>query len=428
VDPSSGVTRDFSKPVFYTVSGVDGSTKVYTVVVTVPAIDRPTISVSFDLGERRPTWKWSTPAGAVKFRYMLSGYDADWVETHSAAVTQYSPPTELNSGEYRFYVSAGNEEGNWSDSAVSVITIIEKIDTTGTWWGMWESADRYGPSGFFMAEIYQEDTDISGTITIPEIQMYDAALVGTVTDDSITFGDILEEIVFTGTVDAGLTAEGDYVSEPFYDSGSWSGRLVDIRNASIAESVAYSQWMDDFAFGEGDIWISDFDEILRMRIDGTVVAALPYPGDIAGPITFDGTHLWCADRWTNVVYKLDTTGTVVSSFDAPGYYTDAIAFDGECLWTTDGTTLYRLDTTGTVLSSSAFPWSPPVEGLTFDGTNLLVLGWQTEGILEVDFDGNVVAILRGTDFSLDDAACLAFDGADLWYSDYRLEMHKITVE
>jgi signal transduction histidine kinase/ligand-binding sensor domain-containing protein/CheY-like chemotaxis protein len=65
-----------------------------------------------------------------QYRYMLEGFDADWVEAgneHKAAYTNVGP------GKYEFRVIASNNDGYWNNEGASVkITITPPI--TATWW------------------------------------------------------------------------------------------------------------------------------------------------------------------------------------------------------------------------------------------------------------------------------------------------------
>jgi signal transduction histidine kinase len=53
-----------------------------------------------------------TDAERIQFRYMLEGFDADWVSASSNRQASYS---NLRPGEYRFRVAAGKGDGTWSD-------------------------------------------------------------------------------------------------------------------------------------------------------------------------------------------------------------------------------------------------------------------------------------------------------------------------
>ena len=57
----------------------------------------------------------------IRFKYMLDGFDKDWVDAGSRRAAYY---TNIPAGEYKFRVIASNHEGVWSDKgAYSAITL-----------------------------------------------------------------------------------------------------------------------------------------------------------------------------------------------------------------------------------------------------------------------------------------------------------------
>jgi signal transduction histidine kinase/sugar lactone lactonase YvrE len=55
--------------------------------------------------------------GRVRFRYRLEGLDRDWVEAGNRRAAYY---TRVPPGEYRFVVTAANEDGAWNEGGASV--------------------------------------------------------------------------------------------------------------------------------------------------------------------------------------------------------------------------------------------------------------------------------------------------------------------
>ena len=128
-------------------------------------------------------------------------------------------------------------DGGYTCSGTTEVTarrIIESsVDVTGTWNGTWKSSVRV-LSGTFTAKIEQHSSTLSGSIDVPEIGMRDANLKGTVDGNTITFGDIEEQITFTGTVN-GNSSSGTYVYPSLGDNGTWQGnKEVSGNNAPIA--------------------------------------------------------------------------------------------------------------------------------------------------------------------------------------------------
>jgi len=96
------------------------------------------------------------------------------------------------------------------------------VNVTGTWVGTWGSS-AHSLSGTFSADIVQWGTLLNGSISVPQIGMSGAALVGSVQGSTFVFGDIDNRITFTGTLSDGSTASGSYAYPALSDSGTWQG-------------------------------------------------------------------------------------------------------------------------------------------------------------------------------------------------------------
>jgi ligand-binding sensor domain-containing protein/serine phosphatase RsbU (regulator of sigma subunit) len=66
----------------------------------------------------------------VAFKYMLDGFDKDWVDAGSRRVAYY---TNLAPGRYRFRVVAANDDGVWNDEGASVDFTLEPHLWQTTW-------------------------------------------------------------------------------------------------------------------------------------------------------------------------------------------------------------------------------------------------------------------------------------------------------
>lgn len=72
---------------------------------------------------------FSNPA-KIKYRYMLEGYNAAWIERSSNQ--RYAEYAKVSPGTYRFRVTASNSDGFWNKEGISLIV---KIRTP--WYGTW---------------------------------------------------------------------------------------------------------------------------------------------------------------------------------------------------------------------------------------------------------------------------------------------------
>ena len=123
----------------------------------------------------------------------------------------------------------GNASWTWSDNdytcsgtaqvtGIKVAQALTNID--GEWEGIWESEDEYS-TGSFTVDIIQSDTNLSGSINIPEIDIFDADLKGSFSGNSILFGDVNNEILFYGIVESDTSLTGGYTHDYLNDQGTW---------------------------------------------------------------------------------------------------------------------------------------------------------------------------------------------------------------
>jgi len=90
------------------------------VVVDEPKPDAPIVSSTSPATDSTPTFAWTTPADAVKFRRQLDGESAStWTETTATTWTA----GDLADGDHILYVQAGDAAGHWSDSGACTLVI-----------------------------------------------------------------------------------------------------------------------------------------------------------------------------------------------------------------------------------------------------------------------------------------------------------------
>ncbi len=113
--------------------------------------------------------------------------------------------------------------GNAQVTGTKVAQII--TDVEGQWAGEWESDNSYS-SGPFTVNIYQTNKNLSGTISVPLLGLYNADLTGTFSGNSIVFGDIDNDIIFYGVADSDSTLTGCYKYSYFDEDGMWQATKV----------------------------------------------------------------------------------------------------------------------------------------------------------------------------------------------------------
>ncbi len=155
----------------------------------------------------------------------------------------------------------GSARWTWSDGSYTCSGKTEVLaaksaspsdNVTGQWDGNWESGEN-GMSGTFTADIVQQGTVLSGKISVPYIGMEDAELKGTATGDTIVFGDINDEIVFTGTTTSATAASGTFEYTMGVE-GNWQAE----KRGDTPLSVSWQ--MNDMGFtfnGQGKIALGD---------------------------------------------------------------------------------------------------------------------------------------------------------------------------
>ncbi len=178
---------------------------------------------------------------------------------------------------------------------------------------------------------------------------------------------------------------------------------------------------------------------ILMAYPGKVIRSFELPGKFSTAITYDGKHLWTADRKTDLLYCIDpASGSVVRTLPSPGYWPLALAWDGEALWNSDlkggkdvsedyDGIIYRIDpATGHVLHTLAAP-SPSPAGLAWDGRYLWCVDNITDELTQFSpVDGTTIRSFKAP---APDPSGLAFDGEYLWVTDSgKNEIYRVNPE
>lgn len=160
---------------------------------------------------------------------------------------------------------------------------------------------------------------------------------------------------------------------------------------------------------------------------GEVVKSYDTPGSFPTGLSFDGKHIWLADRKANKIYCINKeNGNVIRSFQSPGYWPMGLTWDGEALWNADikgglplsenyDGKIYRIDPKdGTILKAIEAPSKRP-RGLAWDGKYLWCVDNQSDEIIQFSpDDGTTIMSFKSP---AGDPRGLVFDGKYLWISD-----------
>jgi hypothetical protein len=166
----------------------------------------------------------------------------------------------------------GSGDWTWSDGSytcqgTSSAVITKNIDQTDSVTGVWKGtrhSEKFNIDNPFSANIRQNGSVLSGKIDVPDIGLINTDLKGTATNNTIVFGDINDEIVFTGTLASFSTASGTYNYPIFYDNGTWQATKT---VSAPSQNISWSMTDMGFAFGaQKKIVIGDGrnDGILRV--------------------------------------------------------------------------------------------------------------------------------------------------------------------
>jgi len=193
---------------------------------------------------------------------------------------------------------------------------------------------------------------------------------------------------------------------------------------------AYDGGVKCLDFVKGDIMIRTCVALILMGALAPVAAGLAScPGDVVTTfptgdyptgLTWDGTHVWLADRDCGRLYAIDpTSGALVDSVECPAFSPLGLAYGEGSIWVSgyyeDG--IYRLDmATRKVVDVISAP-GDLTTGLAWDNGYLWACDASAKEIVKLDpLDGTTIKTIRAPSRYSNG---LAFDGKYLWVSDRR---------
>ncbi len=121
----------------------------------------------------------------------------------------------------------------------------------------------------------------------------------------------------------------------------------------------------------------------------------------------------------------DASCDTLFSFECNGPFLSGIAWDGENLWLNDGSSyLRKYSINGDLLGEISSPipsnqWGR-FGGMTYDDSTLWVVGEQAAKLYQISMNGYVINSFNLPSFGLSDpnGHGIAFDGINLWHSEY----------
>jgi hypothetical protein len=114
-------------------------------------------------------------------------------------------------------------------------------------------------------------------------------------------------------------------------------------------------YMSGIAWDNGSYWVGTYypdpGTIYHISSSGAVLSQFAPPNSQTWDICMQGSDLWIADYYGNMLYKVSNTGTLLDSHASQSINPSGIVFDGTYLWYCDGqlgssSTLYKVDLSG----------------------------------------------------------------------------------
>ena len=331
-----------------------------------------------------------------------------------------------------------------SDGGQSVsVPAAAALDATGTWTGSFKSTSP-AASGGFDAQISQTGGKLSGTISIPLINVENVAISGSVSGANLAFSDVGHTISFNGTAAADDTATGSFTVTAAGGKyqGTWTAqcyRMLTLLTSFPASGEGGMAW-DGSA-----LWITDTQGLVKVDGNGATEVRFGY-NDLENPyhdfvaVAWDGTTLWAAEDLAGpdftqaFLWKIDrATGRVGLSLPAPpdGLATSStnglgLAWDGSNLFCLrnagmDDVRLYRVDRSSgagldTVSIQSTSTLGPlMIGGFGSSGSDLYVTDRPTGTVLKLrTADGHIMRRYQTGLGMGSDLGGVAGDGTRLW--------------
>jgi hypothetical protein len=146
------------------------------------------------------------------------------------------------------------------------------------------------------------------------------------------------------------------ISQPSNSSQPSSALEFTMSGTQVSTIALPDHYMSGIAYDNGDYWVCTYypdpGKIYHINSSGTVLSQFIPPNTQSWDICLQGSDLWIADFYGNMIYKVTPTGTVLESHASQGTNPSGIVFDGTYLWYCDGpltgnNTLYKIDLQGT---------------------------------------------------------------------------------
>ena len=114
-------------------------------------------------------------------------------------------------------------------------------------------------------------------------------------------------------------------------------------------------YMSGVAYDAGSYWVCTYYPepgiVYHLNSSGGIISQFVPPNNQPWDICLQGSDLWIADYYGNMLYKVTSSGSLLESHASQGINPSGVVYDGTYLWYCDGdlgqnSTLYKIDLNG----------------------------------------------------------------------------------
>lgn len=145
------------------------------------------------------------------------------------------------------------------------------------------------------------------------------------------------------------------IDQPASSATPSSALEFSMAGATISTITLPDHYMSGIAYDAGNYWVCTYypdpGVVYEINSSGAILSQFIPPNNQPWDICLQGSDLWIADYYGNMLYKVTTSGTLLESHACQTQKPAGIVYDGTYLWYCDGplggnSTLYKVDLQG----------------------------------------------------------------------------------
>ncbi len=193
------------------------------------------------------------------------------------------------------------------------------------------------------------------------------------------------------------------INQPSSSSQPSQALEFNLSGEQVSSLTLPDHYMSGVAWDNGTYWVCTYypDPGMIYHIDGqgAILSQFIPPNNQPWDICLQGSDLWIADYYGNMLYKVTSTGTLLESHPTQIDRPSGIVFDGTYLWYCDGplggnSTLYKVDLGGSGTPVIDIPVTSYDYGVTTMGDSAT---WNCMVVNSGDADLEISAIMIAPD-------------------------------